>query len=70
MKRSHIVSRRSFLAGMGAVSALALAACSQGGTDSESATTASVAKPFDKLVEVDGNFAYNAADDGLELHHS
>jgi hypothetical protein len=53
-----------------------LTACGQngasqkaGGTDEQGAQ-ASGAEPFSKLAEADGNFAYNAAEDGVELHHS
>ncbi len=69
MKRTHVITRRSFLTGMGTISALALAACSGNGSSGATITKTS-AEPFEKLLEVDGNFVYNAADDGIELHHS
>jgi hypothetical protein len=59
-------------AGLGVASAAALTACGNAagnGGDAPSTPAASVAS-FDKLAEVDGNFAYNAAQDGVELHHS
>lgn len=67
------ITRRNFLAGLGFVSATALAACAQGGSEGGAAAPAAdtpKTEPFDKLVEADGNFAYNAVDDGVELHYS
>ena len=70
------ISRRNFVAGLGFVSAAMLAACGNKGGSSEApasetpATETPSTEPFDKLSEVDGNFAYNAAADGVELHHS
>ena len=58
------------MAGLGFVSVAALAACAQGGSEGGASTPAAAAEPFDKLLEVDGNFAYNAVDDGVELHYS
>ena len=71
----HTMTRRGFLAGMGVATATMLAACggSEGAgevasTDAGASAPATVS--FDKLTEVDGNFCYNAAEDGVELHHS
>lgn len=66
------VTRRNFLsAGLGMASAAALAACGSAVNDGGAKSTpAAQATPFNKLAEADGNFAYNAAEDGVELHHS
>ena len=67
------ITRRNFLAGLGFVSATALAACAQGGSEGGAAAPAAdtpKTEPFDKLLEADGNFAYNALDDGVEYHFS
>ncbi len=69
MRKHTLMSRRGFLAGLGAVSAAVLAACSRNGDGNAPAVQPST-EPFDKLVEVEGNFAYNAIEDGAELHHS
>lgn len=60
------------MAGLGFVSAAALAACgnSAAGGDAAAPSDAPTTEPFDKLLEVDGNFAYNALDDGVEYHFS
>ncbi len=68
MNNQVSVSRRGFLAGLGALSAISVAACS-GGSRMGSGAESQAAR-FDKLAEVDGNFTYNAADDGVEYHHS
>ncbi len=68
MNNQVSVSRRGFLAGLGALSAFSAAACS-GGSRMGSGAESQAAR-FDKLAEVDGNFTYNAADDGVEYHHS
>ena len=75
MKFEHSVSRRSFVAGMGvATTAAMLAACgNQSASDSASEgteATSGAATSFDKLAEANGNFAYDAANDGVEYHHS
>lgn len=71
MNNSMNVSRRDFLAGLGAACATTLAACGSTGASGSGnpGTTSQVAK-FDKLAASDGNFAYNAAEDGVEYHHS
>lgn len=70
MNNNINVSRRGFLAGLGAVSAISVAACSSSGTSSSSPSTKVETAKFDKLAASDGNFAYNAADDGVQYHHS
>lgn len=69
MKKHTLMSRRGFLAGLGVASAAVLAACARDGNGNAPAVRPS-AEPFNKLIEVGGNFAYNAAEDGVELHHS
>lgn len=69
MEKHTRMSRRSFLAGLGAASAAVLAACSRKGGGNAPAVQPTT-EPFGKLLEVEGNFSYNAADDGAELHHS
>ncbi|WP_322154749.1 PHB depolymerase family esterase [Paratractidigestivibacter sp.] len=71
MNDRFALSRRRFLAGLGAVSATALAACGSTAESSSngSGAAASVVK-FDKLAASDGDFAYNAANDGVQYHHS
>lgn len=58
--------------GLGATSAVLLAACggNAAGGDAAPADAPTTTEPFDKLLEVDGNFAYNALDDGVEYHFS
>ncbi len=68
MNNQVSVSRRGFLAGLGALSAISVAACS-GGSSTGSGAESQAAR-FGKLAEVDGNFTYNAADDSVEYHHS
>ena len=70
MNNNINMSRRGFLAGLGAVSAISVAACSSSGTSSSSPSTKVETAKFDKLAASDGNFAYNAADDGVQYHHS
>jgi poly(3-hydroxybutyrate) depolymerase len=70
MKKHMSISRRGFLTGLGGASVAALAACSGNGAGNGSAVQVSV-EPFDKLVEVEGNYAYNAVDDdGVGRHYS
>lgn len=69
MRKHTLMSRRGFLAGLGAASAVVLAACARDG-DGNAPAVQPLAEPFGKLVEVEDNFAYNAAEDGVELHHS
>ena len=67
------VTRRNFLsAGLGVASATVLAACGNAVNSGGNAksTPATQVTPFDKLAETDGNFAYNAAEDDVTLHHS
>ena len=70
------INRRSFVKGLGFVSAAMLTACGQNGASEKAGEAggqgaqATAAEPFSKLAEADGNFAYNAAEDGVELHHS
>jgi hypothetical protein len=65
------ISRRNFVAGLGFVSAAVLAACgNKGGDTAAPVAEAPSTEPFTKLVEADGNFAYNALDDGVEYHFS
>lgn len=65
------ISRRNFVAGLGFVSAAVLAACgNKGGDTAAPAAEAPSTEPFTKLVEADGNFAYNALEDGVEYHYS
>ena len=70
MNNNINVSRRGFLAGLGAVSAISVAACSSSSTSSSSPSTKVETAKFEKLAASDGNFAYNAADDGVQYHHS
>ena len=59
------------MAGLGFVSAAVLAACgNKGGDTAAPAAEAPSTEPFTKLVEADGNFAYNALEDGVEYHYS
>lgn len=70
MASQFSLTRRSFLtAAAGAVSAYALVACSQGSNDSIDAST-DTAATFDGMTEADGNYSYNGAAAGVELHHS
>ncbi|MBR2682041.1 MAG: hypothetical protein IKE22_02090 [Atopobiaceae bacterium] len=65
------ITRRNFVTGMGFVSAAVLAACgNKGGDTAAPAAEAPSTDPFTKLVEANGNFAYNALDDGVEYHFS
>ena len=70
MNNNINMSRRGFLAGLGAVSAISVAACSSSGTSSSSPSTEAETAKFEKLAASDGNFAYSAADDGVQYHHS
>jgi hypothetical protein len=59
------------VAGLGFVSAAVLAACgNKGGDTAAPVAEAPSTEPFTKLVEADGNFAYNALEDGVEYHCS
>lgn len=67
MRREYTLTRRGFLTAAASASVM-LAACSASGGNQNGQAVASY-EPFDKMTDGDGTFSYNAADNGVELHH-